>query len=470
MSKNKDIRVRRRKLSEYKDDPRNANSGSDRGNQMIDDSLDQVGPGRSLVADANDYLPAGNKTKQAAERAGIVDVIEVETDGDAIIVHKRKDWDLLSDDDKRARLYAYFDNRTSQVSLNWDASQIAADVESGLDLGMMFDPGEMAFLIGNDAVYDPNEDVPNFNMDNIPKENVGAILQQKWNTASGQLWIIPSRNKGEHRIFCGDCRDPMVVQNLFMGKTAQIAVTSPPYAMQRAKSNIETNDYGGISEDEYVNWFEAVQRHTSDILADGGSFFINIKPHSSEGERVLYVFDLVLAMKRQWGWQFIDEHCWRRHSVPGKFKRRLKNGFEPIYEFAKPGDNFVFEPQRMGTRSEDVMIPGQDAEDMISTGTYFNVSHETQPGIALPENHFEAFGVRSVAHSAQYPVAVPYRLMMIYSNRGDIVYDPFLGSGTNIHAAERAGRLSYGVELMPEHIAVILEEWSIEGYEPKLIG
>ena len=88
MSKKK-IHVRRRKLTEYKEDPNNANLGSERGNQMLDDSLNQTGPGRSLVADANDYLPAGNKTKAAAERAGITDVIEVETDGDAIIVHVR---------------------------------------------------------------------------------------------------------------------------------------------------------------------------------------------------------------------------------------------------------------------------------------------------------------------------------------------------------------------------------------------
>ena len=79
----KKINVRRRKLSDYKDDPNNANKGSERGNQMIDDSLARVGPGRSLVADANDYLPAGNKTKAAAERAGITEVIEVETDGEA---------------------------------------------------------------------------------------------------------------------------------------------------------------------------------------------------------------------------------------------------------------------------------------------------------------------------------------------------------------------------------------------------
>jgi site-specific DNA-methyltransferase (adenine-specific) len=464
-----EIKIKRRKLSDYHQDPENANLGTERGAQMIQDSLSEVGAGRSLLADGGDYLVAGNKTREAAERAGITEVIEVETDGDAIIVHKRRDYDLLSPEDKRARLAAFLDNRSSQVSLNWDANQIAADAMN-MDMGAIFDPGELAFMIGNEPVYGTDA-IP---QEAAPKEtppDLGKILQEKWQTATGQLWAIPSKHKGmsEHRVICGDCRDAETVKRLFDGKKAQIAFTSPPYAMQRA--NIGANEYGGIPEDEYVAWWETVQANTNDVLVDGGNFFVNIKPHSSEGERALYVMDLILAMKRQWGWLFVDEHIWQRHSVPGAFKHRLKNGFEPIYEFAKDGEGRVFEPKRMGTKSDAVMVAGNPAEMMLTTGDYFNVSHETKEGVALPENIFHAFGIRKgVAHSAQYPVDVPFRFMMIYSNPKQIVYDPFLGSGTNIHAAEKARRVSYGIELLPNHLAVILEEWSLLGHEPRLIG
>jgi site-specific DNA-methyltransferase (adenine-specific) len=466
-----EIKIKRRKLSEYHQDPENANKGTERGAQMIQDSLSEVGAGRSLLADGSDYLVAGNKTREAAERAGITEVIEVETDGDAIIVHKRRDYDLLSPEDKRARLAAFLDNRASQVSLNWDANQIAQAVMDGFDMGMMFDPGELAFMLGNEPVYGMGESPASEAKPQEPLPDLGAILQEKWQTAVGQLWAIPSRHKGmpEHRVICGDCRDAENVKRLFDGKKAQIAFTSPPYAMQRA--NFAANEYGGIPEDEYVDWWEMVQANTHEVLADGGNFFVNIKPHSSEGERSLYVMDLVLAMKRQWGWLYVDEHIWQRHSVPGAFKWRLKNGFEPIYEFAKAGEERVFEPKRMGTKSNAVMVAGNEAEVMLTTGDYFNVSHETEEGIALPENIFHAFGIRKgVAHSAQYPVDVPYRFMMIYSNPKQIVYDPFLGSGTNIHAAERARRVSYGCELLPNHMGVLLEEWSLLGHEPRLIG
>jgi site-specific DNA-methyltransferase (adenine-specific) len=467
---NEDIKIKRRKLSEYRQDPANANKGSERGAQMIEDSLESVGVGSSLVSDGNDYLVSGNKRRDAAERLGITEVIEIETDGKALIVHKRRDWDLLSAENKQARLAAYLENFTAIRSISFDAQQIAADAMAGFDFSMMLDPGELAFMIGNEPVYGVGEAAP----ETAPKEtppDLGAILQEKWQTAVGQLWAIPSQHKGmpEHRVICGDCRDAEAVRRLFDGKKAQIAFTSPPYAMQRA--NIDANSYGGIPEDEYVAWWEMVQANTHDVLVDGGNFFVNIKPHSSEGERSLYVMDLVLAMKRQWGWLFVDEHIWQRHSVPGAFKYRLKNGFEPIYEFAKAGEGRVFEPKRMGTKSDAVMVAGNPAEMMLTTGDYFNVSHETKEGIALPENIFHAFGIRKgVAHSAQYPVDVPHRFMMIYSNPKQIIYDPFLGSGTNIHAAEKARRVSYGIELLPQHLAVLCEEWSLLGHEPRLIG
>lgn len=468
-----DIQIRRRQLSDYAQDPQNANTGSQRGAEMISDSLAQVGPGRSLLADGHDRLVAGNKTQLSATTLGVQDVIEVETDGDAIIVHKRRDWDLLDPEDKRARLAAYYDNRASELGLSWNADQIAADFQSGIDMGGLFDPGELALLVGNETVYGQLDDELAGSSDNSPaSETLADDLLAKWDVQSGQVWAIPSKHGGQHKIVCGDSGDPDAVAQMFAdGEQAQIVFTSPPYGMRRAANAVDANDYGGIPEDEYVEWFNAIQACTRQHLIGGGSFFINIKPHSSKGERALYVFDLVLAMRREWGWKFVDEHCWLRVTAPGSWPDRLKNGFEPIYQFATAGDGRVFEPQRMGTRSEQVMRKGQKAKQMTSTGTHYNISEGVETGIALPTNVVEVQGVRTgIAHSAMYPVALPQRFMMIYANRGDIIFDPFLGSGTNIHAAEQTRRLSYGVELLPQHVAIMLEEWSQAGYAPELLA
>ncbi len=147
-------KVTRRKVTDYLPDTHNANVGSERGLAMIERGLNKVGAGRSIVVDAHDKIPAGNKTLEAAVLAGIEDVIEIETDGKALIVHKRTDWDL-DDPTGAAREYAYLDNRASEVGLTWDANVIAADVEKGMDLSALFTQGELEYIGAMIPVFNP---------------------------------------------------------------------------------------------------------------------------------------------------------------------------------------------------------------------------------------------------------------------------------------------------------------------------
>ena len=154
-----DPTVTRRKLTDYVPDPRNANKGTERGQYMVDTSVEQVGAGRSLVATADGVIAAGNKTLQALIDAGIVDVVEVETDGRTAVVVKRADWADI--DSEQARKYAYFDNRASEVGLEWDAEQLLADLDAGVDLSAMFRADELDALLDELGGYgrpEPGED------------------------------------------------------------------------------------------------------------------------------------------------------------------------------------------------------------------------------------------------------------------------------------------------------------------------
>lgn len=137
--------MRRRKLTEYAPDPRNANKGTERGQYMLDESVQTAGATRSLVASADDVIPIGNHAMQAFVDAGLIEVVEVETDGNVVVVHKRRDW--ASADDPQVRKAAHLDNRTSQVNLQWDAEQLLADMQSGVDLSAMFMPDELDGLL-----------------------------------------------------------------------------------------------------------------------------------------------------------------------------------------------------------------------------------------------------------------------------------------------------------------------------------
>jgi len=124
---NEEISVKRRKLSEYQPDPHNANKGTARGRKLIKDSLTELGPGRSLVADSRDVFIAGNQTFEAAKEAGITEVIEITPPPGVIVVVKRDDLDLEADE--KAKRLALADNRAQQVDLDFSADVLLGNID-----------------------------------------------------------------------------------------------------------------------------------------------------------------------------------------------------------------------------------------------------------------------------------------------------------------------------------------------------
>lgn len=135
-----------RSITDYLPDAENANAGTERGLQIIEESIHQEGMGRSIVADKNRKIPAGNKTLEAAVNAGITKVIEVTTGGDTLLVHRREDWDL-DDPTGPARQYAYKDNYASYFGFSPDANQIAADVARGVNFKGILTENELAAIL-----------------------------------------------------------------------------------------------------------------------------------------------------------------------------------------------------------------------------------------------------------------------------------------------------------------------------------
>ena len=166
-------------------------------------------------------------------------------------------------------------------------------------------------------------------------------------TRPGDVWVI-----GRHRLICGDCRDFGVIQRLLGETKVNLVVTSPPYATQREYD--PASGFEPIPPEDYAGWFRDVAANIQAILAPDGSYLLNIKEHAADGERNLYVKDLVIAHKRQWGWRFVDEFCWRKtdNGVPGGWGNRFKNAFEPIFHFCRQQE-IKFRPKAVGHASED---------------------------------------------------------------------------------------------------------------------
>lgn len=269
-------------------------------------------------------------------------------------------------------------------------------------------------------------------------------------TKPGDIWLL-----GPHRIICGDVRDYATVERLLNGNRINIAFTSPPYASQRTYD--ESSGFRPIPPDEYVDWFEDVQANVRAHLADDGSWFVNIKEHTNDGQRDLYVKDLTTAHVRRWRWRFVDELCWvdAANGFPGAFPNRFKDAWEPVFHYAL-NKTIKFNPLANGHESDDVINYHPSARmAMDGSGYGEGLERDKQPGIARPSNVIRIAAGGDGSHAAAFPVALPEWFIKAYTDARDTVFDPFMGSGSTLLAAHRNDRIAYGTEISSGYCDVI---------------
>lgn len=136
------MNVKKIKIADLIQDQNNANLHTERGTYMVSRSLERLGAGRSILIDKDNEIIAGNLTTEQAADRGIEEVIVIETDGRQLVAVKRIDMDL-DDPATGAREMAYADNRAAQISINFDADTIAADIAAGFDYSDWFQDYEL---------------------------------------------------------------------------------------------------------------------------------------------------------------------------------------------------------------------------------------------------------------------------------------------------------------------------------------
>ena len=344
-----------------------------------------------------------------------------------------------------ARMLALADNKLGEVA-EWDddlLEKVFADLAEDPDLdlsGLGWDEDELEDILGGEAGLDGPDD--------------GELIEppEEPDSKPGEVYEL-----GPHRLICGDCRDASVVARLLDGQSINVAFTSPPYASQRKYD--ESSGFKPIPPDEYVEWFDAVQANVRAHLAADGSWFVNIKEHCEDGQRSLYVKDLTIAHVRRWGWRFVDELVWKKNGLPGDFKTRFRNDWEPVFQYCRD--------ETTRPRFKNVMVSGtcvkgegtgSERQGMGGSNMGKTVTWEgkVRPGNVL------SIGVSmaTVEHSAAYPVGLPAFFIKAFSDAGDIIFDPFLGSGTTIIAAAKNDRVAYGCEISAGYCDVIRRRWT----------
>ncbi len=257
------------------------------------------------------------------------------------------------------------------------------------------------------------------------------------------------------KIYPGDC---VTILDSFSDNSVDLIFTSPPYANNRRKS-----PYKGVSIDEYVDWFAPISEKLKRVLKSDGSFVLNIKERALHGERHTYVLELILRMKEQ-GWHWIEEYIWhKKNSYPGKWPNRFRDAWERCLHFTKNKHFKMYQEavmvpmgdwasKRLGKLSDNDKVR---YESKVASGLGRNVSNWIGRDKAYPTNVISLpteCGNRS--HSAAFPQELPAWFIRLFTREGDVVLDPFVGSGTTAIACLRTNRHFVGIEVQEDYVKV----------------
>jgi len=268
-------------------------------------------------------------------------------------------------------------------------------------------------------------------------------------------------------IIHGDCEE---VLKRFPDHFFDLIFTSPPYADRRKKT------YGGVRPDEYVDWFLPKAEQFARVLKPTGTFILNIKERVVNGERHTYVIELILRLREQ-GWLWTEEFIWhKKNCYPGKWPNRFRDSWERLLQFNKE--------RKFNMYQEAVMVPVGDwattrlaslsetdrsrDESKVGSGFGKNVSKWIGRDKVYPTNVVHmATECSNRGHSAAFPVNLPRWFIKLFTQPGDWVLDPFVGSGTTAIAAKNLGRNYIGIDVNEEYCQVSRER--VVETQPRLL-
>ena len=409
-------------IKTLKPDPGNARRHDKRNLQAIADSLNQFGQRKPIVVTADGIVLAGNGTLEAAKLLGW-DMIT--------ITRTPADWDFDT-----ARAFALADNRSAELA-EWDEEVLKATLydldANGWEVTMLgFDPLEAP------GVPEIFEDVP-------PEPKPDPISR------FGQLYQL-----GEHRLKVGNSLDKDDYDDLLQGELVDCIWTDPPYHVayvgKTAEALVIEND--AMSDAQFEEFLETAYLRMYEASKPGGAIYV---AHSDTGGGV-FRRSLISS-------GFMLKQCliWvKNHFVFSRQDYHWQH--EPVLYGWKPGAAHKW----TGTRTRSTVLDDEKPlnelrkADLLEIVTalreYSTGIREDRPG-------------RSVDHPTMKPVKLVARMIANNTDPGDLVLDPFGGSGSTLIAAAQLGRRCYTIEMDPRYADVIIKRWeNLTGEKAELLS
>ncbi len=312
------------------------------------------------------------------------------------------------DEDKR-RALRLSDNSVGDLA-EWDELNLGLEIIDlqtlGFDTDLLgFSPEFLDNLLRAAQGLDEAENGSTEGEDDIPEPPVTPV------SVAGDLWQL-----GSHRLICGDSTSADVVGRLLGGVKPLLMVTDPPYGVEYDPSwrnqagAAKTKRTGKVLNDDRADWREAWSLFPGDVayIWHGALHAATVADSLVAAgfairSQIIWAKDRLVLSRGDYHWQ--HEPCWYAVRAKGK---------------------------------------GHWAGDRKQT-TLWQIANKDQDAATV--------------HGTQKPVECMRRPILNNSSPGQAVYEPFMGSGTTLIAAETTGRLCYGVELNPVYIDVAIERW-----------
>jgi DNA modification methylase len=356
-----------------------------------------------LVGADNDVL-AGHARLLAARQLGMTEVPVIP------LGH-------LTEAQRRALVIA--DNQLAISGASWDEEtlrlELAALREGSFDLSLIgFDDQELARLLAE-------QDTPATGEDDIPESPETPV------TVPGDLWLLEGhKGRLSHRVLCGDATTKDAAMRLLAGqKPPFIMVTDPPYGVdlepewrEEVGLNPRTRQGGKVSNDDRVDWSAAYVLFPGDV-----AYVWHAGIHAAEVAVGLYSCEFQIRAQIIWRKQHFAISRGAYHW-----------GHEPCWYAVRKGKTSHWR----GDRTQSTVW------EIANLNPFGGNSDGENP---------------VTGHGTQKPVELMRRPILNHTQPGEGVYDPFVGSGSSLIAAESAGRVCYGIDIDPKYVDVAVLRW-----------
>jgi DNA modification methylase len=404
-----------RAIAELTLNERNPRVHSPRQIRQLANSIDTFGFNGAVLIDREGKVIAGHARILACQQLGWTEVPTICLDH-------------LSPDQARAFMIA--DNRLSEIS-TWNEQLLAETLRDlslvDLDFSLEatgFEMAEIDLRIESLNASAKGED--------DPADAPAALPTGPAVSRLGELWLL-----GRHRLLCGNALDEAAYARLMPGKQAAMMFTDPPYNVPIAG---HVSGLGAVTHREFA-------MASGEMSPPEFTTFLHIvldlaARHSRDGSLHLVCMD----------WRHMGELL----TAGAKVYTELKNlcvwakdnaGMGSLYR-SQHELVFVYKSGRAPHRNNIQL--GRHGRHRSNLWSY--------PGV----NSFGRRGEEGnllALHPTVKPVALVADAILDCSARGDLVLDPFLGSGTTLMAAERVGRRCCGMELDPLYVDTIIRRW-----------